>query len=210
MSRGSLLALTLAFLLGGSLAEAGEVAVSLEGGYFDMTLARKSAQAVFGGSAGGFTLGGQLRLGIGRSFFVALGGRRFQKEGQRAFAADATSPVFRLGHPLTVRTVPAYGLFGYRFSAGRRLVPYAGLGLGITSYRETSSIAEIPQPTFSASKPSGHVLAGVEWGRGALRLGMEGMFSTVPSAIGKQGVSKIYGESNVGGFTVVTRVLYVR
>ncbi|HLA77385.1 MAG TPA: hypothetical protein VJU18_07395 [Vicinamibacteria bacterium] len=210
MLRANTFVLASTLLLAGSLAAAGDLAVSVEGGYFDLTLARKSAQAVFDGSAGGATFGTQLRLGIGRSFYVALGARRFQKDGERAFAADAGSEAYRLGHPLTVRTIPVYALAGYRFSASKRLVPYAGLGLGVTSYREESTVAEIEQPTVTATKPSGHLVAGMEWGRGTLRLGVEAMFSTVPGAIGKEGVSKVYGESNVGGVTVVARVLYVR
>ncbi len=210
MSRANIVVLTGTLWLTGGLAQAGELALSLEGGYFDLTMARKSAQAVFGGSAGGATFGAQARVGLGRSFYVALGSRRFQKDGERAFVADASSEPYRLGHPLAVRTVPVYALVGYRFSPGKRLVPYAGLGLGVTSYREESTVAEIEQPTASATKPSGHVVAGLEWGRGTVRFGVEAMFSTVPAAIGKEGVSKVYGESNVGGLTVVGKVVLAR
>ncbi len=68
--------------------------------------ARNSAKAVFDGSAGGATFGAQARVGIGRSFFVAAGRPLFQKDGERVFVADASSQPFRLGHPLTVRTIP--------------------------------------------------------------------------------------------------------
>ena len=210
MSRANIVVLTGALLLTGGLAQAGELAISLEGGYFDLTMARKSAQAVFGGSAGGATFGAQVRLGIGRSFYVALGGRRFQRDGERAFLADASSEPYRLGHPLSVRTMPVYTLVGYRFSPGKRLVPYAGLGFGITSYREERTVAEIEQEPVTAAKPSGHLVAGLEWGRSTLRFGVEAMFSTVPGAIGKDGVSKVYGESNVGGLTIVGKVVLSR
>lgn len=209
MSRVNILVLTGALLLTGASAQARELALSLEGGYFDMAMARKSAQAVFGGSAGGMTFGAQARVGIGRSFYVALGGRWFQKDGERVFVADANSEVYRLGHPLTVRTLPVYALLGYRFSPGKRLVPYAGLGFGVTSYRQKSTVAEIERATVTATKPSGHVVAGLEWGRGTVRFGVEAMFSTAPSAL-KDDVSKVYGESNVGGLTVVGKVLFVR
>ena len=210
MPKTKILLLTGALLLAGGMARASEMALSLEAGYFDMTMARKSAQAVFGGSAGGVTFGAQARVGIGRSFYVALGGRWFQKEGERAFVADASSQPFRLGHPLTVRSIPVYALAGYRFSIGSRLVPYLGLGVGVTSYRETSTVAEIAQEAATATKPSGHLVAGLEWGRGRLRFGAEAMFSTAPGAIGEDGVSKVYGESNVGGLTVVAKVILVR
>ncbi len=47
-------------------------------------------------------------------------------------------------------------------------------------------------------------------GVGVLLLAVEAMFSTVPAAIGKEGVSKVYGESNVGGLTVVGKVVLAR
>ena len=41
----------------------------------------------------------------------------------------------------------------------------------------------------------------------ALRFAVEGQWSTVPDAIGVGGVSKVYGESNVGGFTILGKVI---
>src|SRR6185295_16505292 len=110
-----ILATGLALAGGVRRAGAGQFGVSLEGGYFAMTGAQKSAEAIFGGSSGGFTGGGSLRYVVGRSFFVGAGARYFEKKGERAFVADATSPAFPLGHPLTFRTVPVYGMVGWRF-----------------------------------------------------------------------------------------------
>jgi hypothetical protein len=188
---------------------AGEFGVSLEGGYFNMANAHKSAQAIFGNSAGGFTGGGSIRYVLGRSLFFGAGGHYFERTGQRVFVADPTSTPFRLGHPLTIRTVPIYGMVGWRFSPESRLVPYVALGAGATSIRETSTVGGLDEPTLTQSKFSGHLLAGVEWGRGVLRVGAEAMYATVPNSIGVAGVSKIYGEKDVGGFTAVGKIVVV-
>lgn len=199
-----------ALLLAGSAAQARELALAVEGGYFDMVLARKSAKAVFGGSSGGAAFGGQVRVGLSPRLFLAVGARYFQKDGERAFAVSKTGESFSLGHPLTVRTVPAYALVAYRFTPDARLSPYVGLGLGVTSYHEESTVAGIAEEPISATKPSGHLVVGAEWGRGSLRFGTEVMLSTAPNTLGEGGISKVYGESDAGGVSVVGKLVYVR
>jgi len=187
-------------------ASSADISVALDGGYFSMTNARNSAKAVFGGSGGGPTVGASVVLGVGRSFFVGAGGRYFQKTGERVFVADANGPVFRLGHPLKVRTVPVYGLLGFRYSPDATLVPYVSVGAGVTSYREESTVGGITE-TLTQSKFSGQVALGADYGRGPVRFGLEANYSTVPNTIGLGGVSKVYGESDVGGFAIVARVV---
>ncbi|HET8647418.1 MAG TPA: outer membrane beta-barrel protein [Vicinamibacteria bacterium] len=183
-------------------------AVAVEGGYYDMTNARNSAEAIFGGGAGGATFGLFARTGLGRSLFVGAGARMFQKTGERAFAADKDSPAFRLGHPLEMRILPVYALVGYRVAPDAALQPYLGLGVGFTSYREESTVAgEVFEE--SASKPSFHGVFGLEYGRGTVRFALEGMYMTVPSIIGESGISRVYEEDDVGGFSVVGRIVLV-
>jgi hypothetical protein len=50
---------------------------------------------------------------------------------------------------------------------------------------------------------------GAEYGRGTVRFGVEGMFMTVPNSIGEAGISKVYNEKDVGGFSVVGRIVFV-
>jgi hypothetical protein len=182
-------------------------AVGAEGGYFTMNNASRSAKAVFGGGSGGGTLGGFLEVGVGRSFFVSGHVRRFQRTGERVFVADTSSPVFRLGHPLTIREVPAYAMVGWRFLPNSRWTPYIALGAGVTSYHEESNVAGLVE-TASKSKASGHVALGVDFGLGSLRVGAEAMYSTVPNTIGESGVSKVYGEKDVGGASIVGKVSF--
>jgi len=186
-------------------AGAGELAVAFEGGYFGLN-AKDSAKAVFDGSSGGGTVGGSVRYAFDRGFYVAAGGRHFSKTGERVALTDATAPVFRLGHPLEVRLVPVYAQVGYRFRQGKRLVPHLGLGAGSTSYREESTVGGVTEES-SQSKTSAHVVGGAEYGTGLLRVGAELMYSTVPDTIGVGGVSEIYGEDDVGGLSVVGRIV---
>ena len=189
-----------------TLASAAGLAVDAAVGYQDLTRAKSSAKAVFGGSSGGVTFGGGLRYGLGEHVFVAAWGRYFSKSGERVFVADASAPVFRLGHPLKVRIVPIQATLGYRFGSGS-LIPYAGIGGGVTSFHEESTVGGARDAT-SQSKASGHVLGGVEYGKGSFRFGGEVMYSLVPNALGIGGVSKVYGETDIGGFSAVAKIVF--
>lgn len=196
--------------LGAARAGAGELGLSADSGYFHLTNSRQSAQAVFGG-AGGFTGGGALRYGFGSGFFVAAGARYFERTGERVFVAEAGSPVFRLGHPLKVRMIPMYALVGYRFERRRGvpLVPYVGLGGGATSYHEESEIGGLTEGVLDQTKGAGYGVLGLDYGRGAVRFGIEMTYSIVPDSAGLGGVSSVYGEDDLGGFTVVGKLTFV-
>ena len=181
-------------------------AIHAQGGYFGMTAA-DSAKAVFD-SSGGFTGGGGISYAFGKHFYVEGGARYFTKSGEKVFVAAAGDPVFKLGFPLEMRLIPIYGTLGYRFLGGKSaFVPYLGVGGGMTSYREESTVAGIVT-TESQSKASFHGVLGLEYGKGHLRFAVEGMYTTVPDAIGVGGVSKIYGEDDLGGFVGQAKLIY--
>jgi hypothetical protein len=188
-------------------ASAGETFLTIDGGWYDMTNARDSAHAIFG-SSGGPVIGFAGEYGLNESFFIRAGARWFRREGERVFVESPEGEVFRLGHPLTVRIVPAYAMVSYRFLAGARLRPYIGLGGGIASYHEESDVAgEIIES--SATKAMGMGVVGADYGRGTLRFGLEAGYSLVPNTIGESGVSAVYGEDDVGGFQAVGRISFV-
>jgi hypothetical protein len=182
-------------------------AVGAEGGYFAMTNASRSAKAIFGGSSGGGTYGGFLQFGVGQSFFVSGHVHYFSRTGERVFVADPGAQVFRLGHPLTIRLIPVYAMVGWRFMPNSRWSPYIALGGGSTSYREESNVAGLIETT-SKSKAAGHVALGLDYALGAVGVGVEAMYSTVPNTIGESGVSKVYGEKDVGGATIVAKLSF--
>jgi len=204
--------IVLAVVLSGALAPAALAqgfTIAAEGGYLGLT-AKNSAKAVFDSSGGG-TFGGELGYQFGEHFFVAAGARTFSKKGERVFVADASSPVFKLGHPLEAKITPIYGTVGYRFGAvrvfGVGLRPYLGAGGGVTKYKEESTVGGITEAE-SLSKAGGHVLGGLEIGRSHLRLGIEAGYSFVPDTIGVGGVSKVYNEKDIGGFTVLAKIIF--
>jgi hypothetical protein len=183
---------------------AGDLALEVHAGYFQMA-AGNSASALFG-SAGGGTFGGAVRYTFWRGAFVSAGMRTFSKEGERVFVATPNSPVQTLGFPLSIRLTPIVIQAGYRFRDGHLLVPYAAVGASITSYNETSEVAGEAFDTNSTR--TGFVGAiGVEVGRGMFRFGAEAGWSSVPDAIGIGGVSKVYGENDLGGMHVLGKVI---
>jgi hypothetical protein len=48
---------------------------------------------------------------------------------------------------------------------------------------------------------------GVEVGRGTFRVGAEAGYTTVPDALGLGGVTKVYGEDDLGGWHAVGKVI---
>jgi opacity protein-like surface antigen len=194
-------------LAGAHPAAALDWGIGVEGGYNEMTNAKKSAKAIFDDKPGGGTIGGFVRVGFGRSFFFEAHGRHFQKTGERVFLADPSGEVFPLGHPLTIRMIPVYGAVGYRFLPNSHFAPYVTIGAGATSYKETSDVAGLVE-TQSSTKFSGHGALGVDYLAGPLRFGVEVGYSTVPNTIGDSGVSKVYNEKDVGGLTVLARLAF--
>jgi hypothetical protein len=198
---------SLACLLAGLVAApaaAGEIAVEAHAGYFQMA-AGSSASAVFGSSGGG-TFGGAVRYTFWRGAFVTAGARTFSKEGERAFVTNPTSPVQKLGFPLRVRLTPIFLGVGYRLRDGKLIVPYAGLGGSLTSYKEESEVAG---ESFDQDHTDGGFLgfAGVEVGRGMFRVGAEAGYTTTSGAVGLGGVTKVYNEDNLGGWHVVGKAI---
>ena len=185
-------------------ASAGELAADLQAGYFSMT-ATKSAEVLFD-SSGGFFWGGAVRYSLDMGVYLSGSVRTFSKTGERVFVAGPTEPVSKLGFPLDLRITPYFLNLGYRFRQGSLIVPYGGIGGGITSFREESSVAGIAYDR-SETKAGFNLVGGVEVGKGRFRFGGEVGWSTVPDAVGVAGVSEIYGEDNLGGWSVVGKLV---
>jgi len=201
------LAAVLAACLLPGAAAAGELHLAAEGGYFELSSAREAARAVFG-QAGGPSFG--LALGFAARDsgpFVRVGARRWTRTGERAFAADVRSPVFRLGHPLEVRILPVYALVGWRLKLGS-VTPYLGAGAGVTYYREESTVAEITT-TDSRHHAAFHLAGGAEVLGGPIRLGVELGWSSASDLLGAGGLSERFGQTNAGGFSVMARIVFV-
>ena len=171
----------------------------------------RSADAVFGSSSG-LTLGGSAQYAFKKGLFVRGGYRHFGKDGEKVFVADATSPAFPLGFPLTVSINSIDVLAGWRFKLGGQkpspFVPYLGVGVELASYKEQSTVADLVE-TNDQSKTGFQFLGGLEYkGFGKVVLAAEVAYAIVPNTIGVGGVSKVYGEDDIGGLRVVGRLGY--
>jgi hypothetical protein len=192
------------------LSHADGLILDAAGGYFDMTGAKSTAAAVFGSSGGGI-FGGDVGYVFHDHLFVSAGVRSFSRDGERVFTTGPGAPVFKLGHPLSMKLTPIVATFGYRFSEkslfGGALTPYVGVGGGVTQYKEESTVAGVTE-SQSQSKGGGLILVGLELGAKPLRLGVEASYSFFPNAIGVGGVSQVYGENDVGGFSIVGKIIF--
>ena len=202
--RLSLSVVVLAAAAGGT--SAGDLGLELRAGYLDLTNARHSAQAVFGTGSGGPMAGAAVRVYLG-SFFARAGASYFRRTGERVFVTEDRSESFRLGHPLEITLVPAYVDVCHRFSRMGVLEPYLGFGAGGVLFREESDVAgEIL--TDERRRPSVRTILGFTAGSGGLRFGAELSYARTPDAIGLGGVSRVYGEKDLGGATLAATVTW--
>jgi hypothetical protein len=203
-ARASLLSALLVLVAAAPHARATELSFEGQLGFFGMA-ASNSASAVFD-SSDAATFGGAARLTFWRGAFVAIGGRTFSKDGERVFVRAPNAPVEKLGFGLSVRTTPFFLSAGYRIRRHGLVVPYASAGLAVARYSERSEVAgESFDEVFTKTGLTGTL--GVEVGRGTFRFGAEVGYTTIPNAIGMGGVSKVYGEDDIGGWHAVGKVI---
>lgn len=156
---------------------------------FDAVLGKSSGNIYGGGATVGLPLGG---------LFVDIGAWRFKQVGERVFITNGE--VFHLGIPVTITITPVEITAGWKFRwRNSRLVPYAGSGITMYGYKETSSFST-PAEDVDERFNGYHVIGGVEykvlrW----LGLGGEAAWTTIPDAIGTGGASKEFGETELGG-----------
>ena len=168
--------------------------------------ASESFDAIVGDPSGSI-FGGGARIGLPLGgLFVDVGAWRYHGEGERVFVAN--DEVFKLGIPVEIKVAPIELSAGWRFRIRRapKLTPYAGGGLTILKYQETSDFAtgdENVDDSFNGY----HLLGGAEykimrW----LGIAGEASWSTVPDAIGESGVSEAFDETDLGGTTFRVKI----
>lgn len=181
--------------------------------------ATQSFKAILGRPAGPL-FGGGLELGLPKHLFLSVGASRFRRTGHRVFAFKGE--VFELNEPAIITITPLEITAGYRFTgsaqpgtragAPSKLIPYVGGGVGWHKYMETSAHsteADDAHETFAGYQ----VVGGLEmplqkW----MALAAEAQFASVPNALGQDpnGVSSVYNEHDLGGFTVRVKVVVGR
>lgn len=168
----------------------------------DALAARESFEAVLGTSKLTAFGGGVDVVDIWKHLFARVAVTRARKSGSRVFVATG-GEVSPLGIPLTVTMTPIEVGGGWRFVSSKqtRLTPYVGVAFLSMGYTETSKFAEAGENT-SERFTGQDVFGGVEvrivkW----LVAAGEVQYRRVPDALGAGGVSKDFGESDLGGVT---------
>ena len=172
--------------------------------------AKRSFEAVLG-SATGVLYGGGIDVVLPKHIFVDVGASRFQKNGSRVFVNNGQ--VFNLGIPTTIKVTPIELTGGYRFALSTSsFVPYVGAGIGWRQYEETSQFATASENSSRTFRGYA-VIGGLEY-RVIDWLGVSGevTFARVPNALGQDpnGVSAAFGETDLGGTSVVVKFVVGR
>jgi hypothetical protein len=167
----------------------------------DALAATDSFDAVVGTSHLTAFGGGVDVVDIWKHLFARVAVTRARQSGSRVFVANGQ--VFPMGIPLTVTMTPIEVGGGWRFVSRKpgRLTPYAGVSFVSLGYTETSKFAESSENT-SERFTGQDVFGGVEvrilkW----LVASGEAQYRRIPNALGAGGVSKDFGESDLGGVT---------
>jgi opacity protein-like surface antigen len=175
---------------------------------FERFQAVNSFEALYG-SASAPVFGGGVDVSLGRRLFVQVDVSHVRRSGERAFVFNGE--VFPLGIEQQMRLTPLAVNVGYRpvRPPARRVTPYVGGGVGFYFYRETSGVGG--DGAFSTSGFGAQAIGGAEyrvsrWVSAAAEAG----YRHVPGILGDAGVSKEFGEKNLGGFTVGVKVLIGR
>ena len=169
--------------------------------------AEKTFEAIFDDASGSFR-GFGADLVLARNVFVEIGWSRFEKTGERVFLFNNT--VSKLGIPLTITLRPFEFSGGYRVTLWPRVIPYGGIGVASVRYEETSDFAATGDDVSVSG--SGVVFLGGAEVRLARFIGVSADIhhSSLGDIIGKAGISKEYGEDNLGGTAVRFRIIIGR
>jgi hypothetical protein len=166
--------------------------------------AKQTFEAIFGESVQPFR-GGGVDVVVYRNFFAELGFSRFERTGERVFRSG--DEIFRLGIPLTATIAPIELSGGYRMTEWRRVIPYGGVGFGSYHYQEESDFSAAGE-NVDVSKKGVILVAGAEvrvarW----VGVAVDVRKTTIDDIIGSAGISKEFGETNLGGTAFRFRVM---
>ena len=156
------------------------------------------------GSSNGLMVGGGGQVTFENGFFVQGSYERFHTTGQRVLVFE--NQTFDLGIENDVTVTPIQLTGGYRFVFSKRTVGYMGGGLGWYRFSENDEFSA-PSENVRDTASSYHVMGGVEYPVGQwLWLGGEAHWAAAIGALGDGGVSGVFEENDLGGFTLRMKV----
>jgi hypothetical protein len=168
-------------------------------------------------------LGGGLQIDLRRNLFIEIAASRFSRTGQRVFLSDGQ--VLPLGIQLKATVTPIEVTAGRRFPLARRppprarvgtptlppkVFPYLGAGVGLYRYSETSTFNDAGED-IDASHVGYILVGGVEvrasrW----IAVAVDAQYTYVSGILGIAGISKEFGETDLGGTGLRVKVLVGR
>lgn len=177
-----------AFAQGG---EAPPLSVRLGGrlGAFEGTGAADSYDAVFGEPMP--QLGVALELGIRRRLLLTLSYDYGRVKGEQVLP---TTPPRGTGEGETLTYQPLSLTAAWLFNPEAPWQVYAGLGATLLTWKDEGATA-----SASGSDTGGHAVFGLRRGAGRWVLGGELRYSTIPDAVGEAGITRFFGEDDLGG-----------
>jgi hypothetical protein len=193
--------------------------------------ARDSFDAILGGHSGALVGGGGQVL-LPWSTYAELGVSRFTRGGERVFVGP-NREVFPLGIPVDVSVTPLEITGGWRYrhcprpvtvkpppkgakpapqppakpmTCAPKLVPYVGGGYSAYKYTESSEFST-QEEDVDGWFGGFHLVGGADYqAMRWLAIGGEIGWSTIPDALGANGVSSVFGEDNLGGTTLRLKI----
>jgi len=145
-------------------------------------------------------------LNLWQGLFARVSFSRTSVTGSRADVVNGVP--LSLGIPLRRKLMTVEFAGGWRIPVDRRrrYTAYGGAGVLLVTYRETSDFAgpgEDSRDTFKGYTAFGGIDAGIwKW----IYAGAEAQYRRVPDALGDGGVSKEFGDTDLGGATI--RILF--
>jgi guanyl-specific ribonuclease Sa len=200
-----MLLLSAAILTGtSSLASAQAIGASVYGTYGTTSLtASNTFEAAAGTSRKSAPGIGGTVTGLWRGLFVDVAFTQYKLDAQRVFIDQGT--VFPLGIPVRVTMRPFDIVGGWRHKGRSRVSPYGGAGLVFFQYQEDSDFA-IAGDDVSERQTGVVVLAGADVRVVRLvSVGGEFRYRAVDGVLGLGGVSQVFGDDQLGGFSFAAR-----
>lgn len=176
---------------------------------YEMFQASNSFEAVYD-RASAPSFGGGLDL-IAGHLFVQGEVTYLRRTGERVFVFEGDVFPLGIGQELKLTTLAVNG--GYRFGkASSRVTPYLGAGVVVAFYNEEPSEAGgADEDTVSENGTGGQAFGGVEFRVSRwLSAAVEGRYRYIPGVLGDAGVSKEFGEDNLGGGSVAVKLVFGR
>jgi opacity protein-like surface antigen len=168
------------------------------GGAVEWMSASKSFDAVTGSNRV-YSYGGGVQVtNVWQGLFIEGALTRAKADGERVFASG--DEVFPLGIPLELTMMPVDLVVGWRGPVDR-YVPYLGGGLTLFKYQETSDFADEDEDLDEWYRGF-VIMGGVEVGVARwVHVRADLRYRQVNDALGLGGVSQVFDEKRLGGFS---------